>query len=503
MPMILDRLASLARSRPGDAAVVGDSESLTYAALQARVERLAQHLANERCRIIALPADNSPEWIVADLAAWAAGATLIPVPLFFAPTQVAHMLESSHVDTILVPRGQESGPLPERFARHSVDLDGLSVYRSSVSAHSAHEPGCAKITYTSGSTGTPRGVRLAGSTLDDIVQRLVSVFGDLGIRRHLCTMPLATLLENVAGVYVPLALGATIYTPSLSRLGLYGSSQIDADRFCSTIEMTGAESLILQPQTLRELAAYLRSRERQSPPSLKFVAVGGAKVAQSDLDDAAVAGIPAYQGYGLSECASVVALNLPGRSRAGSVGRPLPGLDIDIAADGEILVTGQAMLGYCDEALGESGPVATGDIGYRDADGYLYVTGRKKNVFITSFGRNVAPEWPEALLLHEPEIAQACVFGEAMPSNTAVIVPAPSMDVLNVTRAVTRANRELPDYARIGDWVLASEPFDIANGLSTATGKPRRDAIAERYLANGTQAPVLPVPGPSQSSIRL
>ena len=358
--------------------------------------------------------------------------------------------------------------------------------------------GCVKITYTSGSTGTPRGVRLSGSTLDDSVQRLVCLLGKLGIRRHLCTMPLATLLENVAGVYVPLALGAAVYAPSVAKLGLYGS----------------------------ELVVYLRRHSLRSLPSLKLVAVGGAKVTQSDLDDAADFGIPAYQGYGLSECASVVALNTPGECKAGSVGRPLPGLDIDIAEDGEIRVTGQAMLGVHDSQLFEGGleprvvvidrvvtqalelvdrsdTVATGDIGYRDADGFLYVTGRKKNVFITSFGRNVAPEWPEALLLHEPEIAQACVFGEAMPANIAVIVPAPSTKAAHVSRAVARANRELPDYARIGDWVLAEEPFGVANGLSTATGKPRRDAIAERYLAGETCVHAMPAPGSNHSATRI
>lgn len=503
MPFVLDRLADLAYTRPNDPAVSGDSECLNFANLQARVERLGQLFAKHRCRTIALPADNGPNWIVADLAAWAAGATLIPVPLFFAPQQVAHMLESSGVDTILTPRGDATGPHYPGFKRIPGDFDGLALYQSCLDARPFHGAGCVKITYTSGSTGAPRGVRLSASTLDDIVQRLVSLFGNLGIRQHLCTMPLATLLENVAGVYVPLALGATVHAPSLSRLGLYGSSRIDAECFCRTIELTEAESIILQPQTLRELVSFLRDHGLQSPPSLKFVAVGGAKVAQSDLDDASNVDIPAYQGYGLSECGSVVALNLPVDSRAGSVGRPLPGLDVNIAPDGEIIVSGQAMVGYCGKAATRTGPVATGDIGYLDADGYLYVTGRKKNVFITSFGRNVAPEWPEALLLHEPEIAQACVYGEAMPSNIAVIVPAASMNASDVTRAVTRANRELPDYARIGDWVLADEPFAVANGMSTATGKPRREAIAERYLARGTPVHSLPVPVSSQPATSI
>lgn len=488
MPFILERLAELARLRPGDVALVSDSQSVSFAALQERIEKLAGQLTDWQCRTIALAADNGTDWIITDLAAWAAGATLIPVPLFFAPQQIAHMVETGAVDTMIVPRGDHEASLPGGFERYRGEADGLVIYGSRSNVKSSHNHGCAKITYTSGSTGTPRGVRLAGPTLDDIVRRLAKLFEDLHIRRHLCTMPLATLLENVAGVYVPLSLGATVYAPALSQLGLYGSSRIDADRFCKTIEATGAESLILQPQTLRELSSFLRGAGHVAPLSLKFAAVGGAKVAQADLDDAAGLGIPAYQGYGLSECASVVALNLPGACKAGSVGRPLPGLSIEIAEDGEILVDGQAMLGYANEAGTLSGPVATGDIGHQDPDGFLYVTGRKKNLFITGFGRNVAPEWPESLLLHEPEIAQACVFGESMPFNTAVIVPAPGAAETHLAHAVARANRELPDYARIGDWIVTEEPFNASNGLSTTTGKPRRDAIAQRYLPDTSPA---------------
>lgn len=500
MPFILERLTELARLRPADIALIDDVESLSFAALQTRVEDLARQFAKWQSHTIALAVDNGADWIIADLAAWAAGATMIPVPLFFTPQQVAHMLESSAVDTILAPTGK--APLRPGF-EFRCGMGGLAVYTSREDSAPAPELHCAKITFTSGSTGTPRGVRLSGSTLDDIVQRLVRLFEELGIRRHLCTMPLATLLENVAGVYVPLALGAAVFAPSLSRLGLYGSSRIDADRFCATIDATGAESLILQPQTLRELVARLQGRGQQAPASLKFVAVGGAKVAQSDLDDASDVGIPAYQGYGLSECASVVALNLPGDCRAGSVGRPLPGLNIEIARDGEILVSGQTMLGYADGTDSPPGPIATGDVGHLDADGFLYVTGRKKNLFITGFGRNVAPEWPESLLLHEPEIAQACVFGEGMPSNTAVIVAAPATDEARLASAVARANLELPDYARIGNWVVVEEPFDVANGLSTATGKPRRDAIARRYLHDTSHAFAEPAAQSSRPTNRI
>jgi long-subunit acyl-CoA synthetase (AMP-forming) len=120
-------------------------------------------------------------------------------------------------------------------------------------------------------------------------------------------------------------------------------------------------------------------------------------------------------------------------------------------------------------------------LGRLDADGFLHVEGRRKHVLITSFGRNVAPEWPEAELLAGAALAQAAVFGEGRPQLCAVLVPAPAASDAAIAEQVGAANARLPDYARIGQWVRAETPFAPRNGLATANGRVRRDAVWERY----------------------
>ena len=141
------------------------------------------------------------------------------------------------------------------------------------------------------------------------------------------------------------------------------------------------------------------------------------------------------------------------------------------------------MLGYVGELARPAGAsLATGDLGQIDANGYLYVLGRRRNVFITGFGRNVSPEWVEAEIAQQPGIAQVFVHGEGRPYVVALIVPVRAdVDASTIHQAVTAANTRLPAYAQVRHW-LRVPPFLASEGLATANGRLRRDAIEQRYL---------------------
>jgi len=268
--------------------------------------------------------------------------------------------------------------------------------------------------------------------------------------------------------------------PSLKETGLRGAAALDVAAMASALERYRATTAIFSPQTLQGLVEYIEAGGRR-PSHLRFGAVGGAPVSARLLARARKLRLPIHEGYGLSECASVTTLNTPAASREGSVGRPLPHVRLRIADDGEVLVAGNLFAGYLGEAQTEREWWHTGDLGYLDVDGFLYLTGRRRNLFITAYGRNVAPEWVERELVLDPLIAQAAVFGEARPWNVAVLVSSPDSGAVNIAAAVARRNAELPDYARVRRWIVADEPFAVTNGELSGTGRVRRHAVYRRY----------------------
>lgn len=474
-----------AREKPGHVAITDGSRSIAYGELPGLVRAEARFIAAAGGERHALLARNGCAWVLADLALGELGALNVPLPRNFTAGQLLHAIGEAGIDALVTDEPARLREiLPGLEPQGIAPASGLHLFRrrGSMPERVRVPPGTAKVTYTSGSTAEPKGVCLGADAIERTSGALAEAIGPLGIDRHLGLLPLPTLLENIAGVLAPLRLGAACIVPPEEDTGM-SYAGVDAGRLAAALARWRPGSLILVPELLRLLLGIVQSGVAM--PWLRFVAVGGASVSPALLEEARSAGIPVYEGYGLSECASVVCLNLPGAARAGSVGRPLPHLRVRCDADGEIHVRGAAMLGYLGAGSRHAGgEVATGDLGAIDEDGFVRVRGRARDIFISSYGRNVSPEWIERELAADPAIRLAFVAGEALPHPVALLVPRRrDVEPATLRRAVESANARLPDYARVREWAAVDEAPTQANGLLTANGRIRRGRFRERYAA--------------------
>lgn len=474
--ILFDQIAHFARQTPHRPALCSRAHQLSYGALWLTLQALATRLQQAGVARLALQLDNGLPWALIDLACARAGIVVIPVPHFFSPAQQAWLLESSGADALIGPHhpGWQEG---ERLSLVACELP---LWRRTPAQLPPLPAGTAKITYTSGTTGQPKGVCLSLEQMMAVCTSLAARVAPAKVEQHLTLLPLTTLLENLTGLYVPLLTGACSQIPSLEELGFSGSSKLDPATLAQALLRWPSHSLVLVPELLRLLLALCSANPAlaKSLTALRFVAVGGGKVSPELIGQARRLGLPVYEGYGLSECGSVVALNGPDGDLIGSAGRPLPHCRVTIAADGEILVEGAGMLGYLGTDESASNAIATGDLGHLDAEGYLHITGRKKNVQITAFGRNFSPEWIEAEAQLCPAIARIVIFGDGQPANVALIQPMPGADGL-LAQQIEQLNQRLPDYARIHRWLPVA--LDQDPELLTANGRPRRARIYHHF----------------------
>lgn len=484
-------LGDTPRLAPGRIALTDGNRSITYGQLGQIVRSEAALLYATDGLRFGLLAENGCDWAVADLAIHHLHRVNVPLPAYFTEAQMRHAIDDAGIDTLITDRRAEvMDRWPEFSLVGTLSSCGLSVLRRAVdpAQRRAIPVGTTKVTYTSGSTAEPKGVCLPAPALNRATRAMVQIAAPIGIGRHLCLMPLPTLLENLAGVHATLRSGATCVVPSSADTGMsYGA--MDPQRLLKSLVLHRPESLVLVPELLRLIVRGAQGGFAL-PNSLKFIAVGGAPVAPNLLEEAADLGLPVFEGYGLSECGSVVCLNTPQAKRLGSVGRALPHVSVSLGKSGELRVSGWVMSGYLGDAHSE-GPreIATGDLAEIDADGYVYIRGRLRNLFITSFGRNVSPEWIERELAHEPAIRHALAIGEGHPDVRALVYPAkPELEQAAIARAVERANGRLPDYARVRHVVRMPEAPTLSNGLLTANGRLRRERILERFGALLEQA---------------
>ncbi|MZI92947.1 AMP-binding protein [Vibrio sp. CAIM 722] len=475
MNRILQCLATRAAMQPDDIAFAG-SETLTYQQCWQQVQSVAQQLSALSPRCIALRAENSVQWAVLDLAAMLAQIPFVPVAPFFTDQQVEHTLQSCGADLLFGEWAAEIATVTNET------IAGFNVCRALGDYQPAELlPGTIKVTFTSGSTGHPKGVCLSEQNLESVsdslaVQVKTALQGDSS---HLSLIPLAALLENVTAVYVPILLGKRSIVLSGESIGLSGSSQFDPQQFIHALIRYQPASLVTTPALLMALIQLVDSVPAIAL-SLRFVAVGGARVSAELIQRAHQKSLPVFEGYGLSECASVVSLNTPLAHQPGSAGKVLPHLTIKLTDDSDILVKGNVALGYIGEPFTDEW-LATGDIGTVDQQGFLTVTGRRKHQLITAFGRNVSPEWIEVEAQIYPELHRMIVIGDGELQLSAVVIsqqPEPAM------LAAQQLNSVLPDYARLDKIYLVETDSEMLQTCFTPNGKPLRHQISQWINTN-------------------
>lgn len=457
---LMMQLAHHARHGGARIAFESGGQKISYAELPAHIDDYAEELRAVGCSRLAIAGDNSIDWLLWDLAALQVGIPCVPLPPFFTPDQRQHLLQAAGMTHIA----------------HNTKLQATGI-----AVLPPLPVGTDKITFTSGSTGTPKGVCLSQAGIEKVSAGIAKRLGADFAGRHLCVLPLSILLENVAGVYTALLMGATVVVPSLASLGMANAFQPDFTRLLGEINRLQATTLILVPELLRGLVAAVAQTGRP-PEKLTFAAVGGARVAPELIVTAREWGLPVYEGYGLSECASVVSLNTPADDQVGTAGRMLDHIDM-VVENGELVARNAAFRGYLGEASRGEAVFKTGDLGAMTPEGRIEISGRSKNIIITGFGRNISPEWVESYLLAQPDILQAVVYGDGADALSALIVPRHS--TADIKASIAAANACLPAYAQIADFKIVT-PFTTTNNMLTGNGRVRRDVILHTHIKEKT-----------------
>ena len=343
-------------------------------------------------RVVGIAGSDPLEAALADLALTFRGHVSIHLPPFFSAEQKAHIIAAAGITAVI--GGAEAGPRTIALPRPEDCAYGDDL--------SDATPGAKRIIFTSGSSGQPKGVVISERQMAAAIAGLEQAIRPVASDKHLSLLPMAQLLEQIAGLYLPLLAGAQVRFCAEALPALFGGPIAPV---LGAFAQARPSTTILVPALLSRIVTGLAATGSRAPDSLRLAAVGGAATAPALIEAASALGLPVHEGYGLSECSSVVALNRPGDMRPGTVGRVLDGVRVRIDR-GEIVVSGPTVM---DGYLGQP-PVAgewrTGDLG-RIENGVLIVEGRKDWLIVTPEGRNINPEWIEARLGADPRVPAA------------------------------------------------------------------------------------------------
>ena len=467
-------------------------------------------------------AENSPQWIVLDLAVLSLGAIHVPMHATLAGHQFQQQIDDCRPKLVVVSGEHQWQKLaqttvPERYpvvshqpcpgveqlsggADSPVSADeALSFLNEATEAVGPQD--LATILYTSGTTGEPKGVMLSHGNLASNALATVQVFEHRPGEVRLCWLPLSHIFARTCDFYTWLV------SPGVELALAQSRDTLLAD-------MAEVRPMLLNgvPYFFEKVMREVKDQPEVLPHvfggRLRACCSGGAALPEHVARFYLQHGICLIQGYGLTETSPVATVCLD-PERAPSAGKPVPGTQIRIAEDGEILIRGPlVMKGYWNrpEATAETirdGWLHTGDVGYLDEEGYLFITGRKKEIIVTSAGKNVAPVLIEGLLTQDPLIQQAMVLGDNRPFLTALIVveperlkrelqeqgiDAPWPECLRHEAVVAFYRQRIDEllaglspHEQVGQFALLEQPFTIEREELTPTLKLRRKVIEGHY----------------------
>ena len=518
---------------------------------------------------VAILSENRPEWAITDFGSLKVGAVTVPMFSTLTPAQVGYILKDSGAKIICVSTEKQlekisairdkvptleqiiifdpiEGEIPEGVNQ----FEAVCELSGEETDSTASEDDIATIIYTSGTTGNPKGVMLTHANFISNVQACKSLIDISETDVLLSFLPLSHVFERLGGHYVPLFSGAKIAyaestftvaqnmrevapTVMLSVPRLYetmherilravqeGSSLKQkifhwgvsvGSAVSSAIQQGKKPSAILQlQQNIANKLVFAKLKEATGG-RLRFFVSGGAALPQSIAEFFHAAGILILEGYGLTETSPVISMNHLGKWKFGTVGAQVPGIEVQIAEDGEILTRGpHVMKGYFNnetataEVIDEDGWFYTGDIGIIDEDGFVKITDRKKNIIVLSNGKNVAPQPIESKLVQSPLISQIMLIGNERKNLAALIVP--NFDALKAWAAengvatddlsamlqkrevqqhiqseIRSRLTDFADFEQVRRFTLLDKEFSQEADEMTPTLKLKRNVIIEKY----------------------
>jgi len=528
---------------------------------------------------VALLSENRLEWMIADMAILSAGCVNVPIYPTLPPNQAEYLLSDAEVRAIFVSGPAQFAKIAPLRARlpnlqHVFSFDSIaggmdastldqlmrrgdaienpSVFDDRVEKIAGSD--WASVIYTSGTTGDPKGAVLTHANFVSNVLGSTETFHIDSNDCCLSFLPLSHALERTGGYYAPLSKGATIaYAESFNTVAenlreVRPTFFISVPRFFEKIYERINDRIAAGPHVQKKLFSWAvragKTYTRQSLDKrvsattrlnrlaadwlvsrklrehlggrIRFCVSGGAPLSRDIAEFFWAVGLPLLEGYGTTEASPVLSLNTLKAFRFGSVGKPLAGVEIRIAGDGEILARGpNIMHGYFKRPdltaeVIRDGWYHTGDIGHIDPDGYIVITDRKKDLIVTSGGKNVAPQLIERVLKTSDFIAEVVILGDKRRFISAIIVPdfkrlddfAAAAGISYGTHAelvrhpavikrieeeVKKKGGQLAGFERVRKFILRDRAFSVEEGDLTPTLKVRR-RVVEKKLAKDIDA---------------